>query len=227
MQPYFLPYIGYFQLISAADKFVIYDNIEYTKKGWINRNRMLSNKRDTLFSIALKKAPDHAHVCEREIADSFKRAKFLNQIKGAYSRAPYFSDTYKVIEEIIQNPETNLFNYIKHSVKSICAHLDIDTKIITSSEVNIDHTLKGQDKVIAICRELGASTYINASGGKDLYTREAFLSDGITLKFIETQPFQYPQFGEDFIPWLSILDVMMFNSPDVIKATINNKYDLV
>lgn len=227
MQPYFLPYIGYFQLIAAVDQFVIYDNIEYTKKGWINRNRMLQNNKDVLFSLALKKASDHLHIQQREIAEDFNYQKLLNQIKGSYRRAPYFDQTFPLIEEIITHKDPNLFHFLKHSIIKICKHLDLKTEIKTSSEIDIDHTLTSENKVLALCNELKAETYINAIGGVNLYSKEAFRRNHIDLKFIKPKPFHYPQFGSEFMPWLSIMDVMMFNPIKTIQTNISTNYELI
>ncbi len=90
MQPYFVPYLGYFQLISAVDKFVVYDNIEYTKKGWINRNRILINNKDSMLTINLKKSSDFDNVINKEISNEFNRKKVLNKIKTSYKNAPFF-----------------------------------------------------------------------------------------------------------------------------------------
>src|SRR6267378_6743344 len=103
MQAYFFPYIGYFQLIAAVDLFIVYDNIKYTKKGWISRNRMLQNGKDVTFSLPLKSDSDYLNVCERELASNFNRDKLLNEIKGAYARAPYFSKTFSLLEQIMRH----------------------------------------------------------------------------------------------------------------------------
>ncbi|MDD2702127.1 MAG: WbqC family protein [Sideroxydans sp.] len=227
MQPYFLPYIGYFQLIAAADRFVVYDNIKYTKKGWINRNRLLLNGQDALFSLPLKKDNDSLDVCERELAADFNRAKLLNQFRGAYRSAPYFEQTLPLIEGIVNHADGNLFGYIHHAISRVCQHLAIATPIEISSHIDIDHSLKAQDKVLAICQALGADTYVNAIGGMELYSREDFQARGITLKFIRSMPFEYPQFGGTFVPWLSILDVMMFNSPAHVHDVIHNGFELI
>jgi hypothetical protein len=227
MQPYFLPYIGYFQLISAVDEFVVYDNIKYTKKGWINRNRMLQNGKDVMFSLPLKSDSDFLDVCERELAVGFNREKLLNQIKGAYRRAPYFDQTFSLVEQIVKYEEVNLFRFIHHSIVKTCEHLGITTKIRVSSDIDIDHDLKNQDKVLALCKAVGANTYVNAIGGTELYSTEAFLEKGIELKFIRSGPFEYSQFGDAFVPWLSIVDVMMFNSLDAIQTCITTNYELI
>lgn len=226
MQPYFFPYIGYFQLIAAVDMFVVYDNIKYTKKGWINRNRMLQNGQDVMFSLPLKSDSDYLDVCQRELAADFNRSKFLNQIKGAYRRAPYFDKTFPLIEHIIQCKDTNLFAFLYQSIVKTCQHLGITTEIKVSSSIAVDHSLKNQDKVLALCSALGASTYINAIGGMELYSKETFREKGVDLKFIQSKPFNYPQFGDAFVPWLSIIDVMMFNSVENVTARIFDDFDL-
>jgi hypothetical protein len=227
MQPYFFPYIGYFQLIAAADVFVVYDNIKYTKKGWINRNRMLQNGKDVMFSVPLKSDSDSLDVCERELAADFNRDKLLNQIKGAYRRAPYFAQTLPLVEQIVRHEEPNLFRYLHNSIVKTCEHLEIKTEIKLSSDIAIDHTLQSQDKVLALCEAVEASTYVNAIGGMELYKKEAFLEKGIELKFIKSKTFEYAQFGAEFVSWLSIIDVMMFNPFDTIQACISTNYELI
>jgi len=226
MQPYFLPYIGYFQLIAAVDMFIVYDNIKYTKKGWINRNRILQNGKDVMFSLPLKSDSDSLDVCERELAADFNRDKLLNQIKSAYRRAPYFAQTFPLVEQIVRYEEANLFRFLYHSIIKTCEHLGITTKTSISSGIAIDHDLKNQDKVIALCEAVGATTYVNASGGMELYSKETFREKGIELKFIRSKPFEYAQFGGEFVPWLSIIDVMMFNPVHEIQAQLI-RFDLI
>lgn len=227
MQPYFLPYIGYFQLIASVDQFIVYDNIKYTKKGWINRNRMLQNGKDVTFSLPLKKDSDSLDVCQRTLSAEFNREKLLNQFKGAYQQAPYFTQTFPLIEDIVKHDDANLFAYLHHSIVKICAHLGIDTRIKKSSDIAINHNLKSQDKVLALCEAVGASTYVNAIGGVALYSKEFFHGKKIGLKFLQSKPFEYTQYGNNFIPWLSIIDVLMFNSIEKTHATIVNNFDLI
>lgn len=227
MQPYFLPYIGYYQLIAAVDIFVVYDNIKYTKKGWINRNRLLLNGADAMFSLPLKKDSDSLDVVQRELSAEFDREKLLNQFRGAYARAPHFAQTFPLLERIVHCGEENLFRYIHHSITEVCAYLNIKTEIRISSGIDIDHGLKAQDKVIALCRAAGADTYINAIGGTDLYDRGVFGAQGIELKFIKARPFEYAQFGAPFVPWLSIVDVLMFNPIEVVQKWTTLSYELI
>lgn len=216
MQPYFLPYIGYWQLINAVDKFVIYDNIQYTKKGWINRNRILNADKDIYITIPLDKDSDYLAVDQRNISRNFDRIKLLNQVSQYYRKAPNFKIGLSLFEEIIMNNDKNLFKFIFNSIEVICAYLSIETPLIASSSIDISHDLKGQDKVLSICKQLRANEYINPIGGVDLYKREVFKAENIELKFLQTQVFEYYQNRNEFIPHLSILDVIMFNSKENI-----------
>lgn len=227
MQPYFFPYIGYFQLIEAVDLFIVYDNIKYTKKGWINRNRMLQNGKSQMFSLPLKSDSDYLDVCKRGLAVDFSPNKLLNQFTGAYQRAPYFEQTFALIKQIMQNEDKNLFRLLHHSIVKTCEHLGITTEIKISSSIVIDHNLKNQDRVLALCEAVDTSTYVNTIGGMELYSKETFREKGIDLKFIQSKPFEYAQFGNEFVPWLSIIDVMMFNSRKETFTAITGNFDLV
>ena len=227
MQPYFFPYIGYFQLMAAVDVFIVYDNIKYTKKGWINRNRMLQNGKDVLFSLPLKGDSDTLDVRDRELATEFNRDKLLNQFKAAYRPAPYFAQTFPLVEQIVRHQDTNLFRFLHHSIVKTCEHLGVTTEIRISSEIAIDHDLTSQDKVLALCQAACATSYVNAIGGRELYSKEIFRERSIELNFIQSRPFKYSQFGNEFVPWLSIVDVMMFNSRDTIQTCISTNYELI
>lgn len=228
MQPYFLPYIGYFQLISAVDKFVIYDNIEFTKKGWINRNRILVNGKDDYITLPLKKDSDFLNVNQRFLTESWNidRIKILNRIKESYRKAAHFKEVFLLIEEIMLFNASNLFDFIFFSIQEVTKYLEINSSFIVSSSISIDHTLKSVQKVLAICKELKAEKYINPIGGTELYNKETFQNSSIDLRFIKTNPILYKQFSNEFVPWLSILDVMMFNSRDKVRAYLND-YSLV
>ncbi len=230
MQPYFLPYIGYFQLINAADIFVIYDNIKYTKKGWINRNRILVDGQDEYISLPLKKDSDFLNINQRYLADSFATDKeaLLRKIHTCYRKAPYFEPAYAEFSAIVNYDQTNLFDFLHHSLVRICAYIGIKTPIIVSSGISIDHELKKEQKVYALCKALEAQTYINPIGGKvmGLYDKDLFLKEQINLEFLKTRFMEYNQFGSNFIPWLSILDIMMFNDTSEISRMLN-EYDFV
>jgi len=202
---------------------VIYDNIEFTKKGWINRNRILVNGKDEYITVPLKKDSDYKHVCDRQLSDSWPidRKKMLNRITESYRKAPFFNVAYPVIEKILVQEDTNLFHFIFHSVRNVSEYLGITTEFVVSSTIPIDHGLKAQDKVIAICKSLKADTYVNPIGGIELYSKEDFSRAGIRLNFINSGGIKYNQFGNEFVPSLSIIDVMMFNAPEECKKMLN------
>ena len=226
MQPYFFPYIGYFQLVSAVDLFIVYDNIKYTKKGWINRNRLLMNGGDVVFSLPLKGDSDSLDVRDRELSGDFDRSKLLNQIRAAYRRAPFFTETIELVEVIVRFDERNLYRFVQNSIFKVCQHIGIATMLVTSSEIDIDHGLRSQEKVLALCDAVGAATYINAIGGTALYSREDFRVRGFDLQFIQPKRLEYPQYGNEFVPWLSIIDVMMFCPPGTIREYLHTGFDL-
>jgi len=226
MQPYFLPYLGYWQLLAAVDRFVVYDNIQYTKKGWINRNRFLRDGTDAFFTLPLKKASDFLDVAQRSLADDFTPKALLNPVAAAYRRAPYFDAVFPVFESIVTAAPRNLFEFLLNSLVVTASYLQITTPIVVSSTVAIDHGLKAEDKVIALCRALGADRYVNFIGGRDLYSADAFAAAGVELSFIQARPIDYPQLGGPFVPALSILDVMMFNSVEAVRRLLG-EYDLV
>lgn len=226
MQPYFLPYIGYWQLISAVDVFVVYDNIQYTKKGWINRNRVLNNGKDIYITIPIEKDSDFLNVDERIISKNFDKKKILNQIREYYKKAPNFSNGIKIFEEILIFEDRNLFEFIFNSIKVICNKLEIKTQILISSKIEIDHKLKGKDKVISICKALNANEYINTIGGVELYNKYDFQIENINLKFLQTQYFEYTQNEFNFVPFLSMLDLLMYNTIKDVNIMLD-KYDLL
>jgi len=228
MQPYFLPYIGYFQLLNIVDEFVVYDNIEFTKKGWINRNRILVNGTDSYITLPLKKDSDYLPIQKRYLADTWlsERKKILNRIFESYKKAPHFDSVYPIIEQCLLNNDINLFGFILNSIETIAQYLNISTSLIISSSLDINHNLKSEKKAIAICKAKQADVYINLAGGMDLYNKLNFANEGIDLLFIRSGAIRYKQYNNDFIPSLSIIDVMMFNGIDEIKLMLNN-YELV
>lgn len=226
MQPYFFPYIGYFQLINEVDEFIVYDNIQFTKKGWINRNRYLQNCRDEMFSISLKKDSDYLDVIERKLADNYRKdaQKMLRQVAAAYQKAPYFKETYPIFEQCVLFNANNLFEYVYHSIVTLSCCLGISTKILISSEVEQGQTerLKGKYRVLNLCKLRNASHYINPIGGVELYDKKEFKSEGIQLSFLKANPTPYFQYGDEFVPYLSILDVLMFNGKEEINVLLKD-----
>ncbi|MGB9152479.1 MAG: WbqC family protein [Alphaproteobacteria bacterium] len=212
MQPYFFPYIGYWQMISAADTFVIYDDVNYIKGGWINRNNLLLKHEPHLFTLSLDQASPFKKINDITIqAASGNRAKILAIVSSAYKKAPHYKRVFPFLESVILNQEPNLALFLHKQICDVCHFLGIQTKIILSSNLAKNNDLRGQDKVIEICKNLKAHTYINAIGGTKLYSKADFQAQEINLNFILSQPVPYAQIDAPFVPWLSIIDVMMFN----------------
>lgn len=228
MQPYLFPYIGYFQLMNAVDEFVIYDNIQFSKKGWINRNRILVNGTDAYITLPLKKDSDYLDVKNRYLSDDWntERKKIINRISESYRKAPYFTTVFPIIEEIINYENKNLFQFILNSLMQINKYLDITTPLIVSSTIDVNHELKSEKKVIALCKARRAETYINPIGGVELYDKEEFKNAGIELKFLKADNINYPQFKNEFVPFLSIIDVMMFNTKEEVKHYLQSSFTL-
>lgn len=224
MQPYFLPYVGYFQLMNAVDEFVVYDDVQFSKRGWIQRNRILLNGADHMISLPLRKDSDYLNICDRKLALSFgeERRRLLRRVEAAYSKAPYFSLSMPIVVSCLECDESNLFWFIWHSLQNIRDHLGITTKLVISSSIEVDKDPRGADRVVAICKSRSANHYINPIGGKALYGREEFDAHGLRLSFLQTNRISYPQFGNEFVPNLSIIDVMMFNSVEQIRMMLND-----
>lgn len=227
MQPYFCAYIGYYQLINSVDKFVICDNMQYTRRGWFNRNRILANENDRTFTIPLRKDKSFINVNLKYLADNSikERIKILKQIQSLYQKASFFSQNYPLVRRLFIQENNNLFDFIHFSVVELCSNLDIKTEIILCSSLDINHELKAQERIIEMCKYLKTDVYVNPIGGKELYDKEIFKREGIDLKFIKSKKIEYAQFDNEFVPSLSIIDILMFNDIEQIKGYLN-EYEL-
>lgn len=227
MQPYFFPYIGYFQLINAVDTFVIYDDVNFITKGWVNRNSILSNGERLLLTLPLEKSSQNKLINEIDIVNDTKwKAKTLKTIVNTYSKAPYFNEIKLLIEKLIENAEGNLAEYNFYTLKAISEFLEIKTQFVFSSKEYQNKDLKAQDRILDICKTANCKNYINPIGGVELYDKNLFLDNGITLNFLQTNKIEYKQLKNEFVPWLSIIDVLMFNSKEEIKKMLT-EYTLV
>ena len=223
MQPYFLPYIGYFQLINAVDNYVIYDDVNYIKGGWINRNKLLLNGKEFMFNLIISGASPNKLI--NEVLVAANQSKLIKTIEGAYRKAPYFDAIFPLMECIVGFEDKNLARFIGNSLIQIADYLTFNTKFLYSSELQKDCSLRGQDKILHICEILKSTEYMNAIGGMELYNKSDFEANKIKLCFLKTQPILYNQFSNTFVPWLSILDVLMFNSVEEINEMLN-KFEL-
>ncbi len=223
MQPYLFPYIGYYQLINAVDNFVIYDNVNYIKKGRINRNNILLNNKPHLITLSLSKVSQNQYINTVKILEDNKSAEsILKTIYHAYNKAPYYNIIMPCLENIINNQELSLHKYLEHSLKEVCKYLGINTNFMLASSILPTSELKGQEKIIEICKKTNAKVYINPIGGQELYNKDEFEKNNLELFFIQKNDFTYKQFKGDFVPNLSIIDALMFCSKDEIKDMLEN-----
>ena len=226
MQPYIFPYLGYFQLMQAVDRFVLLDDVNFIKKGWINRNRILINGKPQFFNIPIRGASQNKLILELALApdDGWKR-KLLQTFRQAYSRAPYYSAVEEVVAPLIDNSIEGLDQFLYDSLAAVSAYIGINTHIVRTSRTYELANVKGQERILQICQKENADQYINPIGGRDLYDHLTFQQAGVELLFLRPRVTVYPQAksGSDkaFIPDLSILDALMFNSPEDVRRMLD------
>lgn len=224
MQPYFLPYIGYFQLINAVDKFVIYDDVNFINRGWINRNNFLNGDKPFLITVPLNGASQNKKINEIHLdLDQKWRKKLLKTIDSFYRNSPHFNTLFPELQEIMLNSNNYSISAFNTSlIHWVVNYLSIDSRIIDSSAHYLNAHLKGEERIINICEIEEATTYINPTGGIELYGENKFDSKGIDLRFIHSTIIPYSQKSTIFVENLSILDYMMYLTKDEIKVHLTN-----
>lgn len=228
MQPYIFPYIGYWQLINAVDRFVILDDVNYITRGYINRNSILLNGKPYRFTIPMKKASQNKLIMDMELNFSKKdKEKFLATIQNAYKKAKYYEVAMPLIEEIIYHSEDDLTRFIQFSIEKIMKYLGIQTEILVSSKIDKNQKLKSEERIIEICKKLDADIYINPSGGRMLYSHSDFEKEGMKLFFLDVKgkSIIYSQGQTEFVSSLSIIDIMMHNDVQKIQRFLE-EYEL-
>jgi WbqC-like protein family len=227
MQPYVFPYIGYFQMVNAVDIFVFYNDVNFIKKGWINRNRILLNGGEFLFTIPCADASQNKLICDTKISFDIKeRKKLLATIRQAYKKAPFFNEVYRIVENVLATDYEFIDEMAIMSVKETCKYLNVATQFKESNNRYNNSELAQADRLVNICLQEKADQYINAQGGADLYDKEYFQFRNISLQFIKPGEIVYKQFDNVFVPSLSIIDVLMFNEKEVVKQTLQS-FELV
>lgn len=224
-QPYFLPYFPYWQLIAAADTFLVSDDYAFMKGSWIPRNRILVNGRVQYIRLEVKKRSCHKLINQTTLVP-FNPAEKLRTVEMAYHKAPFFNDGYALLERVLGSTETNLAAFLHQSIAEVCGYLGITTRLLKSSDLPGNSMLRREERVYDFCHRLGADTYINAIGGQALYNKEAFSREGIKLFFINSEAAPYDQGGIPFVPQLSVLDAIMFNSKDALNERLG-QYSLI
>jgi len=229
MQPYFFPYIGYYQLINAVDVFVIYDDGKMIKTGFIHRNSILGTEKIPTphrISLQLVKNSCNLAINEVQLKDDAHIGSIIRAIRCRYHRAPYYDCAFPVLEEALMCKKRKLSEYLECQIREICDYLGIRTRIVLSSGINKDGLDGVEAKAYRICDHYGISSYVNPAGGVKFYSKQEWARHGIRLDFLTRRDsIIYRQFKEPFVPDLSIIDVMMFNSRDSISEMLG-EYDL-
>lgn len=227
MQPYFFPYLGYWQLLNAVDKFVVFDDVNYISRGWINRNRILINAKPSFVTIPLQKASQNLRICDLTIHGGIPwRNKLLRSIEFAYRRAPFFVSVFPRIENVIRNPTENLADYVLSQLKMVAEILGVKTVIVPTSRIYKNDNLSGEERIIDICQKESADVYLNLENGLSLYTSETFNDSSLKLEFLKFNPEPYSQRSGRFVTHLSIIDVLMELGPAMTSRKLS-EYDLV
>ena len=222
MQPYFLPYLGYWQLLAAVDRFVVLDDVNFRPRAWINRNRMLNSGRPHWFTIPLIAASQNRLICELELVqDQLWRERMLRSFRQSYSKAPELRPTMAVLERVMACDKPSLSEFLLHSLQELLGHLLIETELVTTSRCYGNAGLRGEERLLDICRREGASHYLNAPGGRELYSASNFCNLGVSLEFLEPKLPAYSQGGSEPIPGLSIIDTLMFNNLAAVRRWVH------
>ncbi len=226
MQPYFFPYLGYLQLISAVDKFLLFDDVQYIRHGWINRNRILKPVEGVQYVI-LPLAEHNRDTLIREIkakeGDDWK-IRILRQIEHYKKKSPYYPQVEQLLTESFNTAELNVTRLNGHFIKQVFKYLGIDFEINISSEMGFDYSNVNDagEWALRISEQLGASEYINPPGGIALFDKTKFSNSNIKLSFIHPELKDYSQRRITFEPGLSIIDLLMFNGPEKVREMLND-----
>jgi hypothetical protein len=227
MQPYFFPYVGYWQLIKAVDRFVLYDDVNFIPRGWINRNRILLNGKAHLFTLPVCDLSQFKKINATCLApDAVARGKLFKTLEHAYKKAPYFSDVMTLIGYCLENCGSNIACINAQSILAVCSYLGLATSLALSSSLPKEPGDTAQQGIINIVKSMGGDSYVNAAGGQHLYSKDAFAKQGLELRFIHMKSICYRQFGKEFVPGLSIIDALMFNSREEVRVMLD-AYELV
>lgn len=221
MQPYLFPYIGYYQLAYHSDMFIFYDDVNYIKGGYINRNNILTKNGPQLFTLPVIKASSFKKINELFFQEDTR--KILASISQAYSKAPYFASVFPLIENILNEKNRNVAHIASKSVIEVFNYLGIDFNHTYSSLVNYDNSKNAKEKLVEFCQIYNCGNYVNTIGGKKLYNKDEFLSNNIKLNFISPEKIYYDQYNcNQFEENLSIIDVLMNISPKEVINILGN-----
>jgi predicted nuclease of restriction endonuclease-like (RecB) superfamily len=219
MQPYLFPYLGYFQLINCSDNFVIYDDVNYIKNGYINRNYILSNGEKQRITIPVLGASSNKKI--KELCYSADVKKVLVSIQQAYSKAPYFKEVYSLIEKVLEDKNRSISEICRQSYIAIFNYLGIKKNFVKSSDLEYNRANRPEERLVELTKYFDSNKYVNAIGGKELYCKDYFKNNGIELSFIAPGLPKYEQGAGEFIVGLSIIDILMWCEIDTVKGMLN------
>jgi hypothetical protein len=226
MQPYLFPYIGYYQLVYSAHQFIFLDDVNFINKGWIHRNRMLASENWRYFSIPLRQASQNKKIMDIFVHEDDKwRGKLLKTVEQTYRKAPYFAAAFDIFSRVINPSSITISDMAQASIIEVLHYLGMETRCKKSSDFGLTGLI-GQERILKLCQLQEASSYHNLIGGTELYDREVFSRAQIELHFLKSHSIRYPQFTAEPQEHLSILDVLMFNSPERIQEYLT-QYDLI
>ncbi|OBW58410.1 hypothetical protein A9986_05575 [Solibacillus silvestris] len=224
MQPYFFPYIGYFQLMNLCDEFIAFDTVQYIKKGWINRNRILHPEGNpTYVNVPIKKFKSNTLIKDILIDNTVDwKQTIINRLQQYYKTAPYKEEVLTFIENCLNGEFSHLSELNVHLLQETCNYLNINCRINSLSKCHFEYekAAASDEWGLNICKALNAKTYINAPGGIVFFDKNKYWKENIDIKFINPTFNRYSQNSEAFISGLSILDVMMFNSVEDIQKML-------
>jgi len=229
MQPYLFPYIGYFQLIGAVDTFVFFDDVNFITRGYIHRNAIAINAKKSIFTVPLAGASQNLMINEVSIHEHEYGKwwrKFGKTLKQQYGSAPFFKETFEMLNEVFDTPSNSIATLAEKSVIAVSNRMGLSTKFIKSSSIDYKKTGSAQAKVLDLCAFLDADTYINPVGGVELYDAAGFSKNNLELLFIQSENIAYAQKSDKFVPALSIIDVLMYNEPERI-ADFLKQFELI
>ncbi len=227
MQPYVFPYIGYFQLIHSVDKFIFLDNVNFIKKGWINRNRIIVNDNEHYFTIPCISVSQNKRICDTLIDwESDFLEKFIKTLQYNYKHSPYFEDVIEIIDIVFQQKPRTISELAIASILEFCKYVGLECEFkVASDQTNYQTDLKSADRLIDIAKKENCSIYINAIGGIDLYSKEYFEKKSLKLYFLKTELIE--NFDQNYyISFHSIIDLAMYNSPNKIAIYLE-QYELI
>ena len=225
MQPYFFPYIGYFQLINAVDKFVFYDDVNFIKGGWINRNRILVNGEIKFFTVPITGVSSFKKTKETRIKrDQFFqwKKKMFKTLKQNYGKKKFYLEVIPLIESVLEEDVENIGELAKQSIVEVLKYLEIETNLVWTSEVYNNSDLRREERILDICTKENVRYYYNLIGGISIYDKLEFKRKGVQLNFLQSRVKPYKQANENFVPSLSIIDVLMNNSKDDVKEMLSH-----